>query len=111
MSDTIRPLTVARDKLARALNGQPEVVRAIEQLIQRVGQEMPGDLETVVLSAETAQEAADSALVLAAAAQAMARAAAAEARAAALAVEIEELRGIVRRLRRDIGALQQGVTP
>lgn len=36
-----RPLTVSRDKLARALGNQPEVIRAVEQLIQRVGQDMP----------------------------------------------------------------------
>lgn len=110
MSDTIRPLTVARDKLARALGNQPEVVRAIEQLIQRVGQELPGDFASIAQSTEDAQNLAESAYALAMAAQAVSTAAVAEASAAALSVEVEELRGVVQRMQRQIDALQQGIT-
>lgn len=63
MSDTIRPLTVARDKLARALNGQPEVVRAIEQLIQRVGQEDPAEMAEVSAIARAALSLAGHAML------------------------------------------------
>ena len=108
MSD-VRPLTVSRDKLARALGNQPEVIRAVEQLIQRVGQELPADVVSLLAAIQEAQDATDSAASAAGLAQALAVAAAAEARAALLSVEIEELRGTILRMRREIDALQQGV--
>ena len=68
MSEFVRPLTVARDKLARALNGQPEVVRAVESLIKRVGTDIPEESASLLEFVARLQHESDGVRALALAA-------------------------------------------